>query len=330
MNNPIPFHLDLPGQPAPALPATQLPALIRDQGPQASHRFLEYFTANIRNPNTRIAYARACNGFLTWCVRHSTPRLREITPIHVAAWVEARSLKVSPPTVKQELAAIRGLFDWLVVGQVMPLNPAAAVRGPAHSSATGKTPVLSIDETRALLRSIPTHTIAGLRDRALIGVMVYSFARISAALRLNTGDVYREQHRLKLRLTEKGGKRHQMPCHHTLETYLTEYIESADLRIKPGTPLFQSLSRHRELNNRRLHRVEALAMVQRRARKAGIQTQVCNHTFRAVGITAYLEHPDAKLEEAQKMAAHADPKTTLMYDRRARSVSIDEVERIRI
>ena len=107
-------------------------------------------------------------------------------------------------------------------------------------------------------------------------------------------------------------------------------MDAAGLGSDPDVPLFQRQDRRRRLNGRRLHRNEALHMVRRRARRAGIETPVCNHTFRAAGITAYLEHPDAKLEEAQKMAAHADPKTTRMYDRRDRSVAIDEVERIRI
>lgn len=324
-DSPASFDLTVPGPAAPAVPP-----LIRQEGAQAALRFVEFFTAHIRNPNTRLAYARACQGFLAWCQAHGAVRLGEIAPVHVAAWVEARGRMASAPTVKQELAAVRGLFDWLVVGQVVALNPAAAVRGPAHSASIGKTPVLSTSETRMLLRSIPTATIGGLRDRALIGVMVYAFARIGAVLGLDVGDVYRERHRLKLRLTEKGGKRHQMPCHHTLETYLCDYMDAAGLGTEPDVPLFQSLDRRRQLNDRRLHRNEALAMVRRRVRRAGIETPVCNHSFRAAGITAYLEHPDAKLEEAQKMAAHADPKTTRMYDRRERSVSIDEVERIRI
>ena len=321
---PVRRHYDRPSS------ALAVPSLIAREGAPAAQRFMEYFGAHIRNPNTRLAYVRACIRFLNWCHDHGAPRLRAIAPMQVAAWVEARTREVSAPTVKQELAAVRGLFDWLVVGQVVPLNPAASVRGPSHTSSVGRTPVLTAAETRTLLRTISIDTIGGLRDRALIGVMVYAFARIGAALGLDVRDVYREQHRLKLRLTEKGGKRHQMPCHHTLETYLTAYMDAAGLGSDPDVPLFQRQDRRRRLNGRRLHRNEALHMVRRRARRAGIETPVCNHTFRAAGITAYLEHPDAKLEEAQKMAAHADPKTTRMYDRRDRSVAIDEVERIRI
>lgn len=316
---------------SPALFQAPVPIIVLDDGPRTTKRFLEFFAAQIRNANTRVAYARAATRFFDWCLDQDIAHLVDIEPIHVAAWLELRMREVSIPSAKQELAAVRSLFDWLVVGQVVETNPAAAVRGPSHSITLGKTPILSADEARALLRSIPGKSIAGLRDRALIALMVYTFARISAAIGINVGDVFREKRRLRVRLREKGGKEHQMPCHHSLETYLLDYIEAAGLGDDPGTPLFQTIGRGtRDLSGRRLHRTEAWYMVRRRAKAAGLDTAVCNHTFRGTGITAYLDHPDAKLEEAQKMAAHSDPKTTRIYDRRKQAVSQDEVERIRI
>lgn len=320
--------------PAKALPAVSaaVPALVARDGDRTVKRFLEFFAAQIRNPNTRAAYARAARRFLDWCSDYAVGELSDIESLHVAAWLETRLPEISAPTAKQELAALRRLFDWLVLGHVVATNPAAAVRGPAHSVSVGKTPILSAAEARSLLQSIPDTSIAGLRDRALIGVMVYTFARISAAIGLNVGDVFREKRRLKVRLHEKGGKEHPMPCHHALEGYLLDYIDAAGLGdSEPDAPLFRTIARGtRNLSQRRLHRTEAWYMVRRRARIAGIDTAVCNHTFRGTGITAYLEHPDAKLEEAQKMAAHSDPKTTRMYDRRHRAVSQTEVERINI
>jgi site-specific recombinase XerC len=128
------------------------------------------------------------------------------------------------PTAKLRLAALRHLFDWLVTGQVVPTNPAGSVRGPSHVMTAGKTPVLSPEEARALIDSIAVTTIMGLRDRALIGLMVFSFARIGAALGMKVEDVYTQNRRLWVRLCEKGGKGHAMPCHHNLETYLTAYM----------------------------------------------------------------------------------------------------------
>jgi site-specific recombinase XerD len=142
--------------------------------------FLEFFASNIRNRNTRIAYRHAVGLFLTWCEEYGVPSLGDVQPLHVAAWLEIQAQTASAPTVKQRLAAIRHLFDWLVVGQVVPVNPAASVRGPkliVRTGRTGKTHVLEPVEARALLDSIDVTTPIGLRDRALIGLMVYSFAR---------------------------------------------------------------------------------------------------------------------------------------------------------
>lgn len=340
---PIDNHAAVPGRiaslpalhppAAPVAPPTALvPPLIRNDGAHASTRFLEFFAAQIRNPNTRAAYARASTRFFAWCHDQAgVGRLAHIEPIHVAAWIEQRGNQVSTPTVKQELAALRKLFDWLVLGQVLPSSPAAFVRGPSHSVRIGSTPVLTVDQARILLASIPEDTISGQRDRALISLMIYSFARIGAALALDMGHLFREQHRLNVRLAEKGGKRHVMPCHHTLDAHLVSYTAMAGLGPDPTAPLFQTITRDRRaLSGRRLNRTEAWYMVRRRARTAGIDTAVSCHTFRGTGITAYLEHPDAKLEEAQKMAAHSDPKTTRLYDRRSQAVTIDDVERIRI
>ena len=106
-----------------------VPALIADLGEEAAWRYVEFFTANIRNPNTRRAYARACNRFFAWCEDRGLEPAA-IRPHDVATYIEQLQTEVSAPSVKQQLAAIRMLFDWLVIGQVVPNNPAAAVRGP--------------------------------------------------------------------------------------------------------------------------------------------------------------------------------------------------------
>jgi site-specific recombinase XerD len=167
---------------------TLLPVQVRTAGKKAARRFLEFFTANIRNPNTRQAYVRAVSDFFHWCERMGLDRLDAVEPVHVAAYVEQLGTLRSAPTVKQHLAAVRMLFDWLVVGQVVPTNPASVVRGPSHVVKRGKTPVLSPEEAHELFAAIPTDTLVGLRDRALIGVLIYSFARVSAALGMRVED----------------------------------------------------------------------------------------------------------------------------------------------
>jgi integrase/recombinase XerD len=304
-----------------------LPAIITSEGQRASKRFLEFFTANIRNPNTRLSYMRAVSPFLAWCEERGL-ELLQVEPIAVAAYIERLTQERAPQTVKQHLAAIRMLFDWLVTGQIVPFNPAASVRGPRYSIRKGKTPVLSAQETRKLLDSIATSHIVGLRDRALIGIMVYSFARVSAIVHMRVRDYYPQSKRYWIRLHEKGGKFHEVPVHHTAENYLDEYIEAAGIFEEKSKPLFRSTrGRSRELTTRAMSRFDAYKMIKRRAEDAGISSEIACHTFRATGITEYLRN-GGTIEHAQQIAAHESPRTTKLYDRTSDAISLDEIERI--
>ena len=310
-----------------AIPSTRkLPTLFTPT-PDATKRFVEFFTANIRNPNTRKAYTWAVAEFATWCEQHGLLSLQAIEPIHVATYIESLQGRLAAPSIKQHLAAIRMLFDWLVVGQVIPTNPASSVRGPKYSTKKGKTPVLTADEARTLLDSIDVSTLDGLRDRALIGLMVYAFARIGAAITMQVEDVYIQGRRTWVRLHEKGGKLHAMPCHHNLDEYLHTYIKTAHL-TEGKSPLFRTmLGRTEQLSDQPMTQTDAYRMVRRRAMAIGIRTKIGNHSFRATGITEYLRN-GGKLEIAQQMANHESARTTGLYDRRTDQISLDEVERI--
>jgi site-specific recombinase XerD len=305
---------------------TALPAVIAGAGERARRRFIEFFTANIRNPNTRAAYARAVSDFFAWLEKRGVT-LERVEPVIVAAYVEQLGREKAPPTVKQSLAAIRMLFDWMVAGQVLPMNPASSVRGPKHVVKRGKTPVLSADQARQLLDSIETSNIVGLRDRALIGVMVFSFARVSAVVGMRVEDYLAQGKRWWFRLHEKGGKRHEVPAHHNAETYLDAYIEAAGIADDKKGALFRTIGRNRELTRNRMHRVDVLRMIYRRAAAARLDARVCCHTFRATGITAYLEN-GGTIEKAQQIAAHESPRTTKLYDRTNDELTLDEIERI--
>ncbi|RIK67123.1 MAG: integrase [Planctomycetota bacterium] len=305
-----------------------LPSVVCQAGERAGRRFIEFFTANIRNRNTRLAYARAVATFFDWCDARDL-RLETIEPVVVATYIEELQKSLAAPSVKQNLAAIRVLFDWLVVGQVVPFNPAASVRGPKHVVKRGKTPVLTADQARKLLDSINTETVVGLRDRALIGVMVYSFARVGAVVAMRVEDYFQSGKRWQVRLHEKGGKRHEVPAHHNAEAYLDAYIEAAGIGKDKKSPLFRSVDRHRCVTDRPLHRLDVLRMIKRRARAAGLPESTCCHTFRATGITAYLEN-GGTIENAQAIAAHESPRTTKLYDRTSDEITLDEVERIAI
>ena len=306
-----------------------MPAILKKAGPKAAKRFLEFFAANIRNKNTRQAYLRAVVDFFAWCDDRGF-ELLDIEPIVVAAYVEYLGDIYAKPTVKQHLAAIRMCFDWLVVGQVLPMNPASSVRGPTHVVKRGKTPVLTSKEARQLLDSIDTSTVIGLRDRALIGVMVYSFARVSAVVGMKVEDYYQNGKRSWLRLHEKGGKFHEVPAHHNAEKYLDEYLAAAELRAEKRTPLFRTAAGHA-----RSAVVEfddpprRAANDQTSSRAAGLSERICCHTFRATGITAYLEN-GGTIEKAQAIAAHESPRTTKLYDRTSDELTLDEIERIQI
>ena len=327
--------LILPAAGAPALSgvsgrAMVVPPLVQGASEQAQLRFLEFFAAAIRNPNTRRAYSQAVAAFLAWCEQAGVRALTEVQPLHVATWIEIQAQELSAPTVKQRLAALRHLFDWMVTGQVIPTNPAASVRGPRHSALKGKTPVLDAAEARQLLDSIDVLTQVGLRDRALLALMVFSFARVGAALAMKVEDVYVQNRRLWVRLREKGGKRHEMPCHHTLEEYLYAYLAGTGIDGDAKGPLFRTIGRGtKQLTRTALPQANAYAMIQRRAIAAGIGTKIGNHTFRATGITAYLKN-GGTLENAAAMANHASTRTTQLYDRRRDEISLDEVERIRV
>jgi site-specific recombinase XerD len=311
-------------------PAPIIPALVAGAGERAALRFLEFFTVNIRNKNTRKAYGRASAAFLHWCEGQGIDRLQNVQPVHVAAYIEQLAQEMSPPSVKQHLACIRMLFDWLVTGQVMPSNPAHSVRGPRHSVSKGSTPVLSSEEATALLKDMDVSTVVGLRDRALIAVMTYTFARVSAVVALNVEDYYPQKKRWWLRLREKNGKVNEMPCHHKLEAYLDAYISAADIADDRKGPLFRAaIGRTKKLVDHAMSRTDVWYMVRRRALDADIETSIGCHTFRATGITDYLTN-GGKLEIAQRMAGHSNSKTTGLYDRRNDDISISEVEKVGI
>ncbi len=256
------------------------------------------------------------------CEGHGLHDLALVKPIHVAAFIEELLQGPSKPTVKQHLAALRMLFDWLVLGQVIEVNPAHAVRGPKHVVRKGRTPVLDREEARALLAAIDTGWLTGLRDRTLIGVMDYAFARVGAVLQMNVGDYFTQGRRGWVQLHEKGGKEHEAPCHHKLEAFLDEYIAAAGIAEDKDGPLFRTTGRFTGIPHR-MTQPDAYQMIERRARAAGIKTKIGNHSLRATGITDHLKN-QGTLENAQVMANHSSPRTTKLHDRRGDETWLDE------
>jgi site-specific recombinase XerD len=301
--------------------------MIAAAGKKSAKRFLEFFTAEIRNANTRRAYGRAAAGFFAWIDQRQLT-LPSIGPIHVASWVESLKGHYDVLSVKQQLAAVRMLFDYLVTGGTLPHNPTSSVRGPRHSIRRGKTPILDAKEAGRLLDSIPTDHIVGLRDRALIALMTYTFAarRSICASKMFSASATASW----FVCARKAASAMKCPA------IIGWKIISPPISTRPGSratkplPLFRTIDRKtRNLSKRPLAQPDVWSMVNRRAKAAGISTAVCNHTFRGTGITAYLEN-GGMLERARDMANHASTRTTQLYDRRNDSATLEDVERIRL
>jgi integrase/recombinase XerD len=209
-----------------------------------------------------------------------------------------------PPTVKQHLAPIGMLFDWLVTGQIMPMNPASPVRGPKYVVKRGKTPVLSAEEARTLLASIDIRTIAGLRDRALIGVMVHTLARVSAVIGMRVQDYYPKGKRWWFRLHEKGGKFHEVPANHQAEAYMDAYLDAAGIKEDKKGPLFRTLNRWRQLTPNCMSRIDVFQMIKRRTRDAGfLPIRVVTHFGRRVSLPTWrMEVPSKRHKRSPPMS----------------------------
>jgi integrase/recombinase XerD len=186
--------------------------------------------------------------------------------------------------------------------------------------------VLSSEEATALLAGMDVSTVVGLRDRAIIAVMTYTFARVTVVVALHVEDFFAQKKRWWLRLHEKNGKLNEMPWHHKLEAYL----DAAGIEQDRKGPLFRvALGKTKKLGPGRMTRKDVWYMVRRRASDAGIETPIGCHTFRTTGITDYLTN-GGRIEVAQRMAGHANAKTTGLYDRRNDDISVGEVEKIGI
>lgn len=303
-----------------------VPFVPRRKTPQEAAE--EFFAARIANENTREAYTRDALRFATWCSELGL-RLEDITPVHVAGYRDHLAKeKLSPATVKRHLSALRMLFSHMVSTGAMAYNPAREVKTPPIRRAEGKTPALSPEQMHQLFQSIGTERLIDLRDRALIGVMAYTFARVSAACRLKAADYVDLGRQTYLRVQEKGGVEREIPCHPSLSEYLDAWLTASGIHgMMALFPTFTGPA-HDQLSNKPMTRDETLQMVKRRLKRAGLPTLFSNHSFRATGITTFLEN-GGQLEVAQRIAGHADSRTTKGYDRRATRLELSEIVRVR-
>lgn len=305
-----------------------VPALFADAGTSAMFRFAEFFNAKQRNQNTRLAYARAVLKFCSWSELQGL-ELSQINPLVLAQYFDQLLESHAITTVKQHHSALSKFFDWMVQGHIFPVNPMYSVEAPKYTQDKGKTPVMSESQARHLLDSIDTTKIAGKRDKAILAVMLYSFARVSAVINMKVEDYFFDGESMVVRLIEKGSKYMEMPLNHKAIRILNDYIEDADISEDKKQPLFRALNRSRNLTDQPLDRRDCWRMVKRRVKNAGLSDKITNHSCRASGITSFLLN-GGLMEDAQFLAGHADIKTTRLYDRREKEATVAMVELVGI
>ena len=308
--------------------ANRSPALIAAAGPAAQFAWDEFIYGQIRNPHTRRAYSHAVRQFLDYC-RELDLDLPQVAPRDVGLYLDG--LNYAPGTKKVHLAALRHFFDTLVTRHVVVLNPAASVRGDRLQVIEGKTPEIGVEQARRLLKRIDASHVVGLRDRAILGVLIYTAARVGAVAKLRRGDFYSVIDQYFLRFTEKGGKSREIPVRHDLRGFVLEYLAVGDFEYADkSAPLFRSaIRRTRRLTQQGMTADDIGRMVKRRAKRSGLSDRLSPHSFRVTTITDLLSQ-GVSLEDVQNLAGHADPRTTRLYDRRQQSVTRNIVERISV
>ena len=304
------------------------PAILRRAGKNACFAADEFFSAQISNPHTRRAYARAAGRFLAWCEAHGI-ELGQVTPGDAGRFIG--ELAHAVPTQNQALAALRKFFDVLVTRHAVGLNPFTSVRGTQHTLVEGRTPEITLAQARHLLASIPLSRAAGLRDRALIGTLAYTGARVGAVSALRLLDFQEHEHGRELRFSEKGGKKRTIPVRYDLGQWIVAYIEAGGIAgDNENSPLFRSgLDRSGVLTVTGLTHHGIRKMLKRRLRKAGLPEIISPHSFRVFVVTDLLTQ-GVPIEDVQYLVGHASPRSTQLYDRRRRRVARNMVERISI
>jgi site-specific recombinase XerD len=317
---------------AASVPATGgkpgLPELVERAGGAARFAWDEYFYAEHHNPHTQAAYQRAVRRFLAWTEGQGV-ELAAITPGMVGQYLVG--LGGSSAKRNQHLAALRGFFDRLVNRHVCILNPAASVKGVKELVIEGKTPEITLEQARTLMRSVDTGHLVGLRDRAILAMLAYTVCRAGAVAKLRLGDFQDDGTQYVLRFQEKGGKSREIPVRHDLEGHIRAYLDAAGIAGEhKDRPLFRSTAgKTKRLTANPLTTKDVCRMVKRRLKDAGLPSRLSPHSFRVTGITDLLSQ-GVPLDDVQFLAGHSSPRTTKLYDRRQKRVTRNIVERISI
>ena len=307
-----------------------IPAFISQEGKNAMLKFVDFFIGEIRNTHTREAYYRGSSYFLNWCFEKGVDDIHTIKPFMVGIYIEDFAERSPPATVKLHLSGMRRLFNFLVINQVIENNPAQSVKPPKLVRRKGTTPILSNEEMKRLFDSFDPSKLADLRDRAIIGIMAYSFTRVSAIAKMRVKDYYIQGNSQYLILTEKGSVETKKIAHHKVVEYLDEFLTHAGIASERDTPLFRTLysKSGKGLTENAMYRSDMWEMIKRRATNAGLPPEITCHSFRGTGITNYLRN-GGDIEICAEMANHASIRTTQFYDHRGDLVDKGEVEKVR-
>ena len=303
------------------------PAILREAGSAACFATDEFFAARIRNVHTRRAYGRCVREFLEWCEAHELT-LEQVSPVDAVRYIDG--LRESAASQRQALAALRQFFDALVTRHAVALNPFLNVRAPRRDTRRGKTPEITVEQARQLLAAVDTSRPIGLRDRAILGTLTYTGARVGAVagLRLQDRRDYGEYRALQFR--DKRGRQREIPVRFDLDTWLTEYLEAAGIRDDPkGSPFFRRNDWHTEtrLGSESIGPWTIRNILKRRLKDAGLPTIFTPHSFRMMVVTALIDR-GVPVEDVQYLAGHSHPATTQVYDRRDRRVTRSIMEKI--
>ncbi|PHR62216.1 MAG: hypothetical protein COA43_00830 [Robiginitomaculum sp.] len=294
------------------------------------------FFASIHNEKTEESYSRALINFFRYLKRKSITDLNTVDAPRMALYLKAlkrRKNKKGKPialaTIAIEISAIRMFFKSCVNNGALVASPAAEIHPPKLRRTTGATPVIVPEMVRLILNTIPDKTQANYRDKALIAIMTFTFYRISATLSMQVKDYYLIGDERWVKAKEKGSKIHKMPVHPDLREIMDQYIVEADLEGKREALLFPSShGKSGRLNGKPYSRTAAWKMVNRHARRAGYHDEIGNHSFRASGITQYM-NMGGSLKQARKLAGHSHISTTMLYDRSEDLEKSKEIARLK-
>ncbi len=306
----------------------ELPAIVQRGGHAAERAWDDFFSGVIANDLTRIAYTRAVRWFLEWS-QVCGKELHEITAADVGQYL--RGLEGSLSKKKQHHSALRRFFNLLVERHLCIINPALVARTERLEVSEGKTPQITAAQSRRLLAAIDPTTKLGRRDRAIVGILMWTGVRAGSIARLRCGDYYETGEQWMLRFDEKRRRTREIPVRHDLHNYLRDYVEAAGLTDVPkNVPLFLTSSGKTDrFTANGVNGHDICRMVKRYAKKAGLPNNLSPHSLRVAVATDLLDQGVA-LADVQYLLGHADPRTTRLYDRRHKQVTRNIVERIRL